>query len=139
MLTSFLVPAAHGRSSPSLSDANAPPVGTYPPAEENPMLIDPQTKAHTQTVKMCMPMNGHGMLNSIPYVTSFVTHLLLANPQAQLLSDDPAIASITKPSEVPKDAKINHFVGALQTHGACKQYVFLSHVSLGKVPLPSEI
>jgi hypothetical protein len=64
------------------------------------------------------------MLNPIPYVTSFVTHLLAANPQAQLLLDDPTVASITKPSEIPKDAKINHFIGAPQTHGARKQYAF---------------
>jgi hypothetical protein len=69
-------------------------------------------------------MSGHGMLNPIPYVTSFVTHLLAADPQAQLLSDDPTVASITKPSEIPKDAKINRFISAPQTHGARKQYAF---------------
>jgi hypothetical protein len=124
MLTSSSVPAAKSRSSPSFSDANASLSGTNPPVKENPTLIDPKTKSHTQVVKICVPMTGHGMLNPIPYVTSFFTNLLLADPKAQLLSDDPAVASITKPSEIPKDAKINHFVGAPQSVGARKQYAF---------------
>jgi hypothetical protein len=95
MLTSFSVPATNGHSSPSFSDASASLSGTNPPNGENPILIDPQIKSHTQVVKICVPMNGHGMLNPIPYVTSFVMHLLAANPQAQLLSDDPTVASIT--------------------------------------------
>jgi hypothetical protein len=124
MLTSFLVAATNGRSSPSFSDVSASLSGTNPPNGENPILIDPQIKSHTQVVKICVPMSGHGLLNPIPYVTSFVTHLLAADPQAQLLLDDPTVASITKPSEIPKDAKINHFISAQQTHGTRKQYAF---------------
>ena len=55
-------------------------------------------------------------------------NLLLADPQAQLLSDDPAIASIIKPSKIPKDAKINHFVCVPQMVGTRKQYaIFLKY------------
>jgi hypothetical protein len=132
MLTSFSVPAANGCSSPSFSDASASLSGTNPPNGENPILIDPQIKLHTQVVKICVLMSGHGMLNPIPYVTSFVTHLLAADPQPQLLLDDPTVASITKPSEIPKDAKINHFIGAPQMHGARKQYAFFLKYRLTK-------
>jgi hypothetical protein len=132
MLTSFSVSAAKGGSSPSFTDANASLSGTNSPAEENPTLINPKTKLHTQVVKICVPMTGHGMLNPIPYVTSFFTNLLLADPKAQLLSDYPAIASITKPSKIRKDAKINHFVGAPQTVGARKQYAFFLKYCLTK-------
>jgi hypothetical protein len=48
MLTSFSVSAAKGGSSPSFTDANASLSGTNSPAEENPTLINPKTKLHTQ-------------------------------------------------------------------------------------------
>jgi hypothetical protein len=56
-----------------------------------------------------MPMTGTGMLNPVPYVQTFVKHMIAADLNAMLLSDDPAVASVNSPNEVPKNAKINHF------------------------------
>jgi hypothetical protein len=62
-------------------------------------------------------MTGTGMLNPVPYVQTFVKHMIAANPNAMLLSDDPAVASVNSPDEVPKNGKINLFTVALQTIG----------------------
>jgi hypothetical protein len=137
MLTSFSVPAANGRSSPSFSDASASLSGTNPPYGENPILIDPQIKSQNQVVKICVPMSGHGMLNPIPYVTSFVTHLLAADPQVQLLSDDPTVASITKPSEIPRRKNQPFYRRAANTWSP-QTVCFLSQVSFNQVSFPSE-
>jgi hypothetical protein len=58
------------------------------------MLIDAETRAHTQVVKMCMLMTGTGMLKPVSYIQAFVKHLIAANPSAMLLSDDLAIACL---------------------------------------------
>jgi hypothetical protein len=56
MLTSFAAIPANDHSSPSSPDANASPSGTNPPAEENPMLIDPQIMMNDQVIKVTIPM-----------------------------------------------------------------------------------
>jgi hypothetical protein len=112
MLTSFTTIPANGCSCPSSPDANASPSGTNPPAEENPMLIDPQIMMNDQVIKVTVLMMGAGLLNPIPYISGFVQHLTMADPSALLLSDDPNVAAITMSSEVPKDKKIDHFVSA---------------------------
>jgi hypothetical protein len=108
------------------------------------MLIDAETRAHTQVVKMCMPMTGTGMLNPVPYVQTFVKHMIAADLNAMLLSDDPAVASVNSPNEVPKNAKINHFAIAPQTIGNRQQYAFflkyhstksLSQIKFENVPM----
>jgi hypothetical protein len=55
MLTSFSIPAADNSSSNHALDANASPGGNAPPPGEDPMLIDAETRAHTQVVKMKFP------------------------------------------------------------------------------------
>jgi hypothetical protein len=108
------------------------------------MLIYAETRAHTQVVKMCMPMTGTGMLNPVPYVQTFVKHMIAADLNAMLLSDDPAVASVNSPNEVPKNAKINHFAIAPQTIGNRQQYAFflkyhstksLSQIKFENVPM----
>jgi hypothetical protein len=59
--------------------------------------VGAETRVHTQVVKMCMLMTCTGMLNPIPYVQTFVKHMIAANPNAMLLSDDPAVASVNSP------------------------------------------
>jgi hypothetical protein len=121
MLTSFLIPSTNGGSSHHAPDANASPGGNTPPPGEDPMLIDAETRPHTQVVKICMPMNITGMLNPFPYVQAFVKHLIAPDPSAMLLSEDPAITSVNSPDKVPKNDKINHFAVAPQTIGNCCQ------------------
>jgi hypothetical protein len=108
------------------------------------MLIDAETRAHTQVVKMCMPMTGTGMLNPVPYVQTFVKHMIAADLNAMLLSDDPAVASVNSPNEVPKNAKINHFAIVPQMIGNRQQYAFflkyhstksLSQIKFENVPM----
>jgi hypothetical protein len=144
MLTSFLIPAADSGSSCHAPNANASPGGNTPPPGEDPMLIDAETRVHTQVVKMCMLMTGTGMLNPVPYVHTFVKHMIAANPNAMLLSDDPAITSVNSPNEVPKNKKINHFAIVPQMIGNCRQYAFflkyystksLSQIKFENVPM----
>jgi hypothetical protein len=52
MLTSFLIPATDSGSSCHAPDANASPGGNAPPPGKDPMLIDAETRVHTQVVKM---------------------------------------------------------------------------------------